>query len=115
MRIASMFGQVEVLEALLRAGADPNYCDPKDYSEHPPLHLACNRGRFECVRLLVQYGASVNYQCRDGGYSAIMHLNEKHFEIARFLVENGADLTLNSLMGTGVNAKLLDALAQNDF
>lgn len=109
--IAAMFGHVAILEALLKAGADPNFCDPKDYSEHPPLHLACNRGQFECVKLLVQYGASVNYQCRNGGYSAIMHLSEKHVDIARYLIEHGAELSLKSLMGTGVNPKLLKSLS----
>ncbi len=109
--IAAMSGYVEILEALLKAGADPNYSDPKDYSEHPPLHLACNRGQYECVKLLVEYGAPINYQCRDGGYSAIMHLNEKHVDIARFLIERGADLSLKSLVGTGVNPRLLDALS----
>ena len=109
--IAAMSGYVEILEALLKAGADPNYCDPKDYSEHPPLHLACNRGQIECTKLLVQYGASINYQCRNGGYSAIMHLNERHVDIARFLIEHGADLSLKSLMGTGVNPKLIEALS----
>jgi uncharacterized protein len=108
--IAAMFGHVRILEALLKAGADPNFCDPKDYSEHPPLHLACNRGQLECVKLLVQYGASVNYQCRNGGYSAIMHLSEKNIDIARYLIEHGAELSLKSLMGTGINPKLLKAL-----
>ncbi|MDX1928283.1 MAG: ankyrin repeat domain-containing protein [Pirellulaceae bacterium] len=109
--IAAMFGRAEILEALLKAGADPNYCDPNDYSEHPPLHLACNRGQFDCVKLLVQYGASINYQCRGGGYSAIMHLSEKHVDIARFLIEHGADVSLKSLMGTGVKPQLLEALS----
>ncbi|MFO0944188.1 MAG: ankyrin repeat domain-containing protein [Pirellulales bacterium] len=112
--IAAMHGHTEILEVLLKAGADPNYCDPKDYSEHPPLHLACNREQFTCVKMLVQHGASVNYQCRDGGYSAIMHLKQKHVEIARFLIEHGANLTLKSLMGTGVDPKLFAALQQDD-
>jgi ankyrin repeat protein len=101
---------VEILETLLKAGADPNFCDPKDYSEHPPLHLACNRGQFECVKLLVQYGAAVNYQCRNGGYSAIVHLDEKNIDIARYLIEHGAELSLKNLMVTGINPRLLKAL-----
>ncbi len=108
---AAMHGYIKILEQLLQAGADPNYCDPKDYSEHPPLHIACNRGHFAAVKLLVQYGADVNYQCSDGGYSALMHLKPADVEIAKFLIEHGADTELVNLFDKGMDADLKRALA----
>lgn len=107
---AATHGSIEVLERLLQAGADPNYCDPNDYSEHPPLHMACNRKHFEAVKLLVQHGADVNYQCSGGGYSAIMHLDADDVEMARFLVDNGARTDLKNLFAKGMNGKLKEAL-----
>jgi hypothetical protein len=108
--IAATQGYVEILERLLKAGADANYCDPNDYSEHPPLHMACNRGYFAAVRLLVEHGADVNYQCNGGGYSAIMHLKADKVEIARYLVANGADTDLVNLFDKGMDADLKRAL-----
>ncbi len=107
----AMFGYHEVLNLLLEAGADPNYTNPADFSDHPPLHMACNRGQFECVKLLVRHGASVNYQCTGGGYSALMHLKKQHVDIARFLIEHGADTSLKSLFDTGIDKDLLAALS----
>jgi len=108
---AAMHGYIEILERLLKAGADPNYCDPNDYAEHPPLHIACNRGHLDAVRLLVQHGAEVNYQCKSGGYSAIMHLKAANVDIAKYLVENGADTELMNLFDKGMDADLKRALA----
>jgi hypothetical protein len=109
--IAATHGYIEILERLLKAGADANYCDPNDYCEHPPLHMACNRGHFAAVRLLVEHGAEVNYQCSEGGYSAIMHLNADMLEIARYLVANGADTDLVDFFDKGMDADLKQALA----
>ena len=108
---AATQGYIEILEQLLDGGADPNYCDPNDLSEHPRLHMACNRGHFDAVKLLVQHGADVNYQCKDGRYSALMHLKSSHVEIARFLVENGADTELVNVLNEGMDAELKRALS----
>lgn len=106
---AAMFGLTEILQQLLTAGADPNYCSEHEAYAHYPLHLACNRGQFEAVKLLVEQGAHVNLQCRSG-YSAIMHLKANHLEIAKFLVEHGANTELVNRFGKGMDAELKKAL-----
>ena len=110
---AATHGNTEVLEILLAAGADPNYCDPNDYAEHPPLHMACNRGHFQAVKLLVEHGANINYQCKNGGYSAIMHLNSSHLDIAKYLVANGANTELKNLFDAGIDEDLKEALSES--
>lgn len=102
---AAMFHFNEILEALLQAGADPDYCDPQDYTKHPPLHMACNRKNHEAVRILVAHGADVNIRC-DTGYSALMYLKKEDLPIARFLVEHGADIELKDTFGKGMSPAL---------
>ncbi len=80
-----------------------------DAYAHYPLHLACNRGQFEAVKLLVEHGAHINLQCRCK-YSAIMHLKANHLEIAKFLVEHGANTELVNQFGKGMDAELKKAL-----
>lgn len=107
---AAMFGYNEILEALLKAGADPQFVDPRDYTEHYPLHIACNRQQPEAVRLLVQHGADVNLAC-SSGYTPIMHLKADDIETARFLIEHGADIDAKNAFDKGMNDQLKQAIS----
>lgn len=107
---AATHGYTEILEHLLIAGADPNYCAPSDLGEHPPLSMACNRGNFDAVKLLLQHGAEINYQDKDGRRSPIMMLSAGDVEIARYLVDKGADTELLDSLGEGMDADLKRAL-----
>ena len=51
--------QVNQIEALLRLGADPNYCTGERMSNNI-LHLLVRRGSFECVQCLIAAGADTN-------------------------------------------------------
>lgn len=108
---AAMFGLTPILQQLLTAGADPDFCPDVECYGHHPLHIACNRGQFEAVKLLVEHGANVNLQCR-AGYSAIMYLKANHLDIARFLVEHGANTELVNRFGKGMNTELKEALSR---
>jgi len=55
---ASMHGQAEIVQLLLRAGADANYVRPHD--GFSPLHLASQNGHSEVVQMLLAAGANVN-------------------------------------------------------
>ena len=107
---AATSGFTQVLEALLQAGAKPDYCDPNDYHEHPPLHMACNRRHADAVRLLVEHGANVNLAC-SSGYTALMHLKEDDVEIASYLVAHGANTEAINAFNKGMNLALKKALA----
>lgn len=107
---AAMFGHIEILEAMLKAGADPNFMGPNDYTQHPPLHMACNRHQAQAVRLLVEYGADVNFAC-ESGYTPLLHLKEQDVEIARFLIEKGANIDAVNAFNVGIDKKLKAAIS----
>jgi len=72
--------------------------------------MACNRHQLPAVKLLVEYGADVNFAC-ESGYTALMHLKPDDMEIARFLVEKGADIhAVNPFLKKGIDGKLKSAL-----
>lgn len=106
---AAMRGQIEILTALLQAGADPNYCDPDPNSDYYPLHMACNRSQTAAAKLLVEHGANVNQACHSG-YTPIMHLKSGDVELARFLVEHGADVNAVNAFDKGMDQKLKQAI-----
>lgn len=109
LKLAAMFGRTPIVKALLDAGADPYFVDPDDYTEHYPLHMACNRRQADEVRLLVEHGADVNIAC-SSGYTPIMHVHRDDVEIARFLVEHGADVDAKNKLGGRMDAKLKAAI-----
>jgi ankyrin repeat protein len=61
-----------------------------------PLNMACRYGHFVIARLLVEYGAAINGRGEDGprqrNKPLIDAIGGDHSEIARWLVEEGADI-----------------------
>jgi hypothetical protein len=105
---AASSGHVEILKLMLEAGADPNFYDPA--FEYFPLQMACSgRKQPEAARLLVEYGADVNQAC-NSGYTPLLYLKVEDIELARFLIEKGADTEVKNFMGEGMNATLRAAL-----
>ena len=66
--MAAWEGNVDVMEALLQSGMNPDVLDEK---RSTPLHVACSSGQAEIVRLLIQHKANIYAQnaveCRYGG------------------------------------------------
>jgi ankyrin repeat protein len=56
----------DLIERLIRSGADVNACDSGPHGV-PPLHWAAWRGRFAAVRSLVAHGADIHWQNPYGG------------------------------------------------
>lgn len=84
--------------------------DDPDKQGFTPLMYAVLSERAGTVRLLLSSGANVNYQSMDG-FSAL-HLavgNNEHPDIARMLLDAGADLRLKTKFGLSVH----DAIMQN--
>ncbi|HSB12326.1 MAG TPA: sigma-70 family RNA polymerase sigma factor [Blastocatellia bacterium] len=96
LELAAHFGQIEVARFLIAAGANVN-----DASRHAmklsPLHAALFGKRTEIARMLLDHGADINAR-RGGagmpraGWTALHYCAGFGFtELARYLVERGAD------------------------
>ncbi|VDN98315.1 unnamed protein product [Rodentolepis nana] len=76
----------EVIEALLFAGADVNYCM---IAKVPTIFIAISRKNVQIVKTLHKYGVDLNAVVEDG-YSALMYATaEGDVEIVKYLVSHG--------------------------
>jgi ankyrin repeat protein len=61
LALASQFGHIEIVKALLDAGEDPNRYNPLGCHSHStPLHQAALAGHEDLVHLLVERGARLD-------------------------------------------------------
>ena len=84
---AAKYNRNQILYLLLENGADPN----KDLNS--PLRIAIKRKDYACAKMLIDYGANVNY--RDGFSNetlTLTALKKKQYAIFHLLVKNGAKL-----------------------
>jgi len=103
-----LFQQDTILKTLLDLGFDPNFYFPREkedpkivrnllsYANMTPLMVACENSYYnKCGKLLVQYGANVNMQFPNDGLSYCplsSAISGKNYEMAKFLIEHGADV-----------------------
>ena len=86
---SAMYGRLEVVRALIEAGADVNAKTNNDVS---PLYMCAQEGHLEVARALIEAGADVNAK---GKYDRTpLHSSAEygHLEVARLLIDNGADV-----------------------
>lgn len=63
---AAAMGNVEILNLLLDAGADPNTPNSDDLLwERRPIHIAASKGHLSALQILVQRGAHINQHDSD--------------------------------------------------
>jgi ankyrin repeat protein len=88
LHIAAFRGNLEVLNVLLKANADPNAVDDEGST---PLHQAVASGHIDCVKALIQAGANIN--AKDNTLSTPLNVAAYHKfdDIAALLLESGAD------------------------
>ncbi|WP_051088874.1 ankyrin repeat domain-containing protein [Lamprocystis purpurea] len=95
LMIAAGLGQVQMVEMLLAAGADPNVLDP--IMGASALHKAAQGGVPEVARLLLEHGAFIDMQSPTLGHTplhdAVWH---KKLEMVKFLLSQGAKTTLKT-------------------
>ena len=92
LHYAVRWGTTAQVAALLDAGADPNLANAHGNS---PLHWAASRwGNADKVRLLLGAGANVNAAASDGAPPLAYAMNQPDVDVARQLVEAGADVTV---------------------
>ncbi|PNH02629.1 Ankyrin repeat domain-containing protein 1, partial [Tetrabaena socialis] len=93
LHCASMEGHTEVVEALLRAGAD---MAAKDDAGFTALHWASQEGHTHVSEVLLRAGADV--AAKDDGGSTALHCAsmEGHTEAVEALLRAGADVAANN-------------------
>jgi ankyrin repeat protein len=101
-------GHVEVVQALLQAGADPTRrartttIDERKHADHPTggftaLMFAARNGHEPVVRALVAAGADLKQTNGDGVTATIVAIVNDRFDLAKTLLDLGADPNDGSL------------------
>ncbi|WP_161634936.1 ankyrin repeat domain-containing protein [Leptolyngbya sp. Heron Island J] len=87
---ATLAGNVETVSQLLQGGIDPNLV----YNTNTALTYAARDGFTEIARLLIDYGADVNWIDGEGVTPLILASFKGHLELTQLLLEHGADVTV---------------------
>ena len=87
-------GCVEIVELLLKKGAD---IEAKDKSDWTPISYACWNGRIQTVRLLLDNGANINSVDNDGFTPLKRASRRGHKETFKLLLEYGADIKVRDI------------------
>ena len=108
--VASRYGQAEVVEILIKYGADVNKESKTEVINHyrlleneddemspcwmTPLHTAIINKQLEIAKILIENGANVNSDLGyDIGYTPLFSaVLDESFEIAKLLIQNGAKI-----------------------
>jgi ankyrin repeat protein len=108
--LASTNARPGMIDLLLKNGGDPNL---PAASGEVPLMTAARTGSLVAVDALLGQGAEVNYKVPTHGQTALMWaIAEKHSDIAKRLVDRGADIHARS---TGGYTPLLFAARVGDL
>jgi uncharacterized protein len=90
LSLACLNGNATMIEALLKAGADPNSGLP---GEETALMTASRTGKVDAVKILIARGANVNFRESRRGQTALMWAAaEGNTSVVEELVERGADM-----------------------
>lgn len=98
LMLACKGGHTQCVAGLLKAGADPN---SKTHEDFTPLWEATIKKSLGCVKLLISAGAQVNTQnfTLDTPLHGLVQQKDEDMDIVRYLVDSGADLTIQNECG----------------
>jgi hypothetical protein len=85
-----------VVEALLRAGAEPKAARPGGM---PPLHIAARRGHVDAMSHLLAHGADIDAIDAVGNTALHEAVQSHQVQAVRLLVANGASRTVRNRSG----------------
>lgn len=87
---ATLAGNVDDVKSQLESGTDPNLI----YNTNTALTYAARDGFIEIARLLVEYGADVNWIDGEGVTPLILASFKNHVELVQLLLDHQADITV---------------------
>jgi len=91
LHISSALGYQEVVRSLIRARADPNQT-MTDSKANSALILAASKGNLQCVDILIESGAHINYTCAEDSSTALVSATQVgSMAVVRSLLTAGAD------------------------
>lgn len=105
---ASAEGQLDVVKTLLAAGADPNLkahvtqIENREHADHPSggftaLMFAVREGHGDVAKALIAGGADIKATDADGATASIVAIYNDRFDLAKELIDLGADPNDGSL------------------
>ena len=93
LMLASLKGQLDLVAALIRKGADVNK------TGWTPLHYAASTGQVAVIRLLIEQHAYIDAESPNGSTPLMMASMYGTPDAVRLLLEEGADASLKNQQG----------------
>ena len=97
LHLAAEAGNLEVIEALPRAGVK-KLLDELDAADRTPLMYAAGKGNIQTARALIEMGADINARNSTGDTALRMAASDGTLEVAKLLLEAGANPLLPGRM-----------------
>ena len=106
LHVASRNGNLEMVKALIKNGADVN---SRDSSQNTPLHLACENGNLKMVMVLLENGATIDAKNIDEDTPLHLACLNGYTVLAMALIEKGAavDATDNNGSTPSCNPEMI--------
>lgn len=126
--LACYISNKDVIELLLKNNANPNKgiyildLDSNQYFDYSfPLFTAINSNNLDSIKLLIEFGATVNETQIDGFTSLMAAVENENEEIITYLIKNKADVNIKrndgvtalSLACESGNLKIVKSLVEN--
>ena len=94
---AAEVGDLETLTTLI--ATDPQLVNCRDVDCYTPLHRACYNNHTEVIKFLLQHGADIHAESREGWRPLHSAAHWSQTEAAALLIEAGADINCRSHSG----------------